>query len=177
MTEAQLRETLADLSHEIWASWMLYLFSWCKQHESGGVLIPADFVRHWKRQIHTEYRDLTEKEQNSDREQADKILAVIQGNTKIARVTGAVYYDETQGGLDTLKDVIFTMRKEINQLKMSVSALLTTHLESKVEYSECDKLKELWELTDEDREEIYNWAIKRSEEIVGGKCRREDDHE
>lgn len=74
----QLREALADVSHEIWAHWMRYLFSVAITEPDGARTIPADKVRRWTRQMATPYAELPESERVSDLEQADKILAVIE---------------------------------------------------------------------------------------------------
>lgn len=75
-----LREDLADLSHEIWAHWMAYLFSQCEEGPDGTVIIPQDKADRWWRQAVTVYANLSEQEKESDREQADKILKVISGH-------------------------------------------------------------------------------------------------
>jgi hypothetical protein len=72
-----LREHLAAAQHEIWINWMIYLFTTGTMNEDGSYTIPAEKVKHWKRQIKTSYQDLTEKEKESDRYQADKILDVL----------------------------------------------------------------------------------------------------
>ena len=69
-----LTEVVADKQHEIWSHWMQYLFSVCTENKDGSVVIPADKVERWKRQINTPYEELTEREKNSDREQAEKVL-------------------------------------------------------------------------------------------------------
>ena len=76
--DERLREMLASLSHEIWAHWMKYLFSRCDTeiYNLGPVIDWSDAER-WLRQIDTTYTDLTEREKDSDREQADKIIAVL----------------------------------------------------------------------------------------------------
>ena len=74
------REALAEVSHEIWAHWMNYLFSVGYEDEFGGLIIPARYYERWQRQAFTTYTKLTEREKNSDREQADKILAVLEGD-------------------------------------------------------------------------------------------------
>lgn len=73
----QLREQLADVQHGIWAHWMGYLFSCCRQNEDGSATIPADKVERWMRQQGAAYSDLTDEERESDRHQADKVLAVL----------------------------------------------------------------------------------------------------
>ena len=76
-----MREALASISHEIWAHWMAYLFNLCDEEVDTsrlGYVIKWEHAKHWLRQIQTDYVDLTEAEKDSDREQADKILKVIQ---------------------------------------------------------------------------------------------------
>ena len=77
--EFSVREEIAAVQHEIWAHWMRYLFDCCEAGSTGELIIPSDKVWHWKRQMTIKYSDLTEKEQGSDREQADKILRVLKG--------------------------------------------------------------------------------------------------
>lgn len=74
---SKFREKLADLQHEIWSSWMRWQFSVCETQEDGRVLIPAELVQRWIRQMSTSYSELSEKEKDSDREQADKVLALL----------------------------------------------------------------------------------------------------
>jgi len=80
-----IRENLAAAQHDIWAHWMRYMFTQGrffqtltgenvdKVVETWGM--PADKVIRWRRQMNTPYSDLSEAEKDSDREQADKILA------------------------------------------------------------------------------------------------------
>lgn len=72
-----VREQLAAIQHSIWAHWMKYLFSVCVRNQDGSATIPADLVQRWMQQIITSYDELSEQEKDSDREQADKILATI----------------------------------------------------------------------------------------------------
>lgn len=76
MTE--LRESLAAMQHAIWAHWMVYLFSVSTHRADGRVVIRKDLVTRWTRQMQTSYAMLTEQEKVSDREQADKILTLLQ---------------------------------------------------------------------------------------------------
>ena len=76
MAEHNKREKLADVQHAIWASWMQWVFDICPANDDGSVTIPAELVARWKRQIDTKYEDLTDPEKDSDREQADKVLAL-----------------------------------------------------------------------------------------------------
>lgn len=62
-----LREQIAALSHEQWAGWTEWML-----HR----LTPENIAR-WRRQINTPYSELSEEEKDSDRIEADKILALI----------------------------------------------------------------------------------------------------
>lgn len=70
----ELREELADIEHERWADWQKYCHSRGIEDKNGeGYLcIPSGLVKHWERQIATSYKDLTEEEKDSDREQVDR---------------------------------------------------------------------------------------------------------
>ena len=83
-----LIEELADYAHKAWSGWMEYLFDKCKHEldeypyggamwETGNVVIPKEFVDRWKRQSITDYKDLSEAEKESDRQEARKMLEII----------------------------------------------------------------------------------------------------
>lgn len=72
-----MKEEIADAQHEIWSHWMKYLFSQCTENSDGSISIPKDKVERWKRQMKTDYKDLSEKEKQSDLEQADKIIKLV----------------------------------------------------------------------------------------------------
>ncbi len=73
-----LREQLAAYSHDgQWTGWMTYQFGLTISNPDGSVTIPAEYVKRWIRQMTTRYADLSEKEKASDRDEADKILAII----------------------------------------------------------------------------------------------------
>ena len=74
-----IRERLADQEHERWSRWMKYLFSLCyAMVDDGALVIPANSVKHWQRQIDTPYAELSEKEKDSDRKEADNTLRIVQ---------------------------------------------------------------------------------------------------
>ena len=77
--DTELRERLSDCQHEIWAHWMRYLFYTSIPLDDGGVKITAENFQRWQRQAVTPYSELSEKEKDSDREQADKVLMVLGG--------------------------------------------------------------------------------------------------
>lgn len=72
-------EKLAELQHEIWSHWMKYLFEVATQNKDGSVTIPAEKAARWKRQMNTEYADLSPREQKSDIEQAIKVINLLNG--------------------------------------------------------------------------------------------------
>lgn len=72
-----LREQLAALAHEQWSNWMTYMFSLSDINKYGQATIPAALVQRWKRQMETPYAELSEKEKESDREEADRVLRVL----------------------------------------------------------------------------------------------------
>lgn len=71
-------EILSKVVHERWAHWQKYLHSVCKRNEDGSLTIPKEKVERWERQIKTEYKDLSEKEKDSDREQAYEYLKALE---------------------------------------------------------------------------------------------------
>ena len=74
-----LVEALADIEHQRWADWQKYLHSLCFKLEEyrGALIIPADLVERWERQIATPYADLSESEKQSDRDQVERYLGVV----------------------------------------------------------------------------------------------------
>ena len=72
-----LIEKLAALQHEIWSHWMKYLFEVSTLNKDGTVTIPADKVVRWKRQMNTDYENLSIEEQESDKEQSIKVIKMI----------------------------------------------------------------------------------------------------
>lgn len=71
-------EILSKVVHERWAHWQKYLHSVYKRNEDGSLTIPKEKVERWERQIKTEYKDLSEKEKDSDREQAYEYLKALE---------------------------------------------------------------------------------------------------
>lgn len=73
-----LREQLAELAHVQWSGWMQYLFSKLDQQSDGSLVIPAEYVVALRRQMETAYADLLQQEQDDDRAEADKMLALME---------------------------------------------------------------------------------------------------
>lgn len=80
----ELRERLAAYAHEAWSGWMRYMFGKGKfdivEVEPGlGEqiwIMPSTQIQRWTRQMDTPYADLPEAEKESDREEAEKMLAI-----------------------------------------------------------------------------------------------------
>ena len=72
-----LVENLAALEHERWAHWQRYVHDKGERRPDGSLVLPAELVRHWEKQIATGYVDLSEAEKTSDREQVRRYLPVI----------------------------------------------------------------------------------------------------
>jgi hypothetical protein len=75
---AQLTEQLAAAEHARWTHWQRYVHSKAERLPDGSLVLPADLVAHWERQMATDYAQLTEQEKESDRDQVRKYLPLIQ---------------------------------------------------------------------------------------------------
>lgn len=79
----ELIEALADYAHVAWAGWKEYEFRLCREAMESGeplapgyLVIPANLVSRWTRQMNTPYADLPENEKESDRVEARKMLDI-----------------------------------------------------------------------------------------------------
>lgn len=71
------REELADYAHEAWSGWMKYMFKKSENTPNGNVIMPKWAVDRWSRQMNTAYKDLSEEEKESDRDEADRMLKIM----------------------------------------------------------------------------------------------------
>lgn len=87
---ADLREKLAEYAHEAWLGWMKHLFSKGVFLNEGNTMpkegdhptmwmMPFWAIERWTRQMNTAYADLPEDEKESDRREADRMLAIMRG--------------------------------------------------------------------------------------------------
>jgi len=76
--EPDMRELLAEYAHDAWAGWMRFLFEASFNDVNGTVVIPACLVSRWKRQCSTSYLELPEEEKQSDRDEADRIIGIVE---------------------------------------------------------------------------------------------------
>lgn len=75
-----LREELAALCHEQWSGWMGYMagrMGFCSDADESARLITTDDYARWMRQRRTPYAELPEEEKESDRIEADRIIALL----------------------------------------------------------------------------------------------------
>lgn len=101
-----LLEKLAALEHEQWAGWMKYLFekaSPIPEAIGGGVHIMREEHERWKRQIDTSYEDLSEKEKESDRIEARKVLAIVKAES--ADLYTGLLHNKAMEILKILRDI------------------------------------------------------------------------
>ena len=82
LRRTELREAFADYAHEAWSGWMRYLFSKSVSNPDGSVTIPEYLVSRWLWELNTRYKNLPEALKESDRMEADKILAIMKEKEK-----------------------------------------------------------------------------------------------
>ena len=75
---AQLLEQLAAIEHDRWAHWQRYVHDHGQLQPDGSVILPANLVERWERQIRTPYDDLADSEKDSDREQVRKYFPILE---------------------------------------------------------------------------------------------------
>ncbi len=69
-------EKLAEMAHEQWSGWMRYLFEKSSINEDGTCTIPKWATDRWVRQMNTPYDQLSQSEQESDRKEGAKFMAL-----------------------------------------------------------------------------------------------------
>lgn len=70
-------DRLAAIEHERWAQWQRHLHATAERLEDGRLVLPADQVASWERQVETAFADLDLAEQERDREQVRRYLPEI----------------------------------------------------------------------------------------------------
>jgi len=76
-----LKEEVASLVHEIWAEWWRYqkthtISLYYNEKDPEGLRIDPHKVTRWNRQASTPYEELSEEEQTSDLDIADRYLEI-----------------------------------------------------------------------------------------------------
>lgn len=77
LEDPKMVDQLAAIEHERWSHWQRYLHDQCELREDGALIIPARLVARWESQIVTPYEELSEEEQDSDKEQVHRYLRAI----------------------------------------------------------------------------------------------------
>ncbi len=75
--EVALRERVANLCHDQWSNWMRYMFAKGNTYRDHTFVIGIESSTRWYRQMNTSYYDLSPKEQDSDRKEANKFIGLI----------------------------------------------------------------------------------------------------
>lgn len=74
-----VRERLAAYAHEAWVRWMEYLLGKCQPTGGdGSVAIPAAYMTNLERLMAVPYWDMPESSKESDRREADRMLAIME---------------------------------------------------------------------------------------------------
>ena len=110
----ELREALAGYAHDAWAGWMNYLFSKSDRNADGSYVIPKELVERWERQVSTGYADLPENEQNSDREEADKMMKILKKHRgKLVAATMSAEHRGWKRGVEAACSVCLNHAREL----------------------------------------------------------------
>ncbi|PCK77502.1 hypothetical protein [Rhizobium sophoriradicis] len=72
-----LVDELASIEHERWAHWQRYVHGQSFKQPDGSIVVPANLVAKWERQIATPFSQLSDTEKDSDREQVQKYLPLL----------------------------------------------------------------------------------------------------
>lgn len=75
---SDLLEQLAAIEHERWSHWQRYMHEKAHRNADGSLTIPATLVDRWERLMHTPYSNLTDEERESDREQVQRYITILQ---------------------------------------------------------------------------------------------------
>jgi len=70
-------EELAAIEHERWSHWQRYMHEKSTRQSDGSLVIAAELVERWERQMETPYSELSQEEKESDREQVRTYLPTI----------------------------------------------------------------------------------------------------
>lgn len=71
------QDELAAVEHERWAHWQRYMHRAGERRPDGSLILPADLVTRWERQITTPFAELSETERDSDREQVRRYIPLV----------------------------------------------------------------------------------------------------
>jgi hypothetical protein len=131
VTDQELIEKLADVQHAIWSHWMNYMFTCGTVRTDGAWVMTADKAVRWTMQAGTPYAKLTEREKESDRDQARKLIPVFGEYMEIDGWLGdrqplqavEAYIPGISATLATAVTTNAELGAEIAQLRSQVAAL------------------------------------------------------
>ena len=75
MNDNELVEKLADLEHKRWSNWQTWCHKILREHCPSEAM--EKVLAQWDKQIAMDYKDLSEREKEMDREEARKTLEVL----------------------------------------------------------------------------------------------------
>ena len=75
--QIELMEKLAHHEHARWSDWQKYVHKLCVEDDGQNLVIVRTMKEHWERQIKTDYKDLSDTEKDSDREQVMRYWPLI----------------------------------------------------------------------------------------------------
>jgi hypothetical protein len=102
--EQTLREQLAAYAHDAWSGWLRYMFTKCEPQSDGTLVIPAWAVKRWTRQLSTSYNSLPESEKDSDRTEANRMLAIVDPTLAIVTAERNALRAERRSVEDAIED-------------------------------------------------------------------------
>lgn len=70
-------DKLAAVEHQRWAHWQNYMHSKGTMIADGSLMLPADLVARWEKQIQTPFEKLSDDEKESDREQVQQYIPAV----------------------------------------------------------------------------------------------------
>lgn len=70
-------EAFAEYAHVAWSGWMRYLFDKLELNSLSQLVLPREWYDRWRRQMTTNYANLSESEKESDRDEARQMLAIV----------------------------------------------------------------------------------------------------
>ena len=118
-TKKEFKEKLANIEHQRWADWQ----KWCHKVLRENCPSPEleKVLERWDKQIATDYKDLTEKEKDSDREQVERYWPLIdralQAREKemkgIVEESNPVFFISTDEAGQAMDDAIHETKAQI----------------------------------------------------------------
>ena len=129
--DPELIEKLAAIEHERWADWQRYLHSRLSATHTGqlvtrdGMLMTPEDYQHWEEQIAADYDELTEAEKQSDRDQVDRYLPLI-NQLIYTQVLELIGEDERHSHLTSACDRVHKSQWERNKLRAELRAKAKT---------------------------------------------------